>query len=319
MSGARAQVWSRYWASGALHSCGGSFDGNYGGPLAAFWHEAFAALPPGARVLDLACGNGPLAQLMLGTPGAAGLRYDGVDLAQVQPAWASAWPQLHFHPRTAAEALPFDDAAFHLVISQYGLEYAELGRALPELQRVRAPRSSVRLVMHHADSLPVQLAREEIGHLSWALSPQGLLAAADAILEPLARAQTDAGRRSLAQDRSASLAREAFNAAQDAINQRLQGTNCPDVLHEMRTAIARPLEHATAQRLPPARAALEALRLQLDDALLRLQELCMHALGEPAARAVAGALQRAGEVSTLKPLADGGRLLGWALKLDPAA
>ena len=27
----RRAVWSRYWAGGALHSCGSSFDGNYSG------------------------------------------------------------------------------------------------------------------------------------------------------------------------------------------------------------------------------------------------------------------------------------------------
>ena len=42
----RIESWSRYWASGALHSCAGSFDGNYAGSLRAFWNEVFSSLPP---------------------------------------------------------------------------------------------------------------------------------------------------------------------------------------------------------------------------------------------------------------------------------
>ena len=134
------EAWSRYWASGALHSCSGSFDGNYGGALAAFWHEAFAALPPGARVLDIGCGNGPLAQLLLDTDGSRGMHYDGIDLAQIAPAWAADHPGLHWHPGQRAEALPFDDGSVALVTLSFGLRnMTDPAAALREVTRVLAP------------------------------------------------------------------------------------------------------------------------------------------------------------------------------------
>ena len=36
---ARRAAWSAYWATGGLHSCVGSFGGNYGGAIGGFWRE----------------------------------------------------------------------------------------------------------------------------------------------------------------------------------------------------------------------------------------------------------------------------------------
>ena len=56
----RAQAWSDYWAGGALHSCAGSYAGNYGGAIAAFWREIFADLPADATVTTPAVARGSL-------------------------------------------------------------------------------------------------------------------------------------------------------------------------------------------------------------------------------------------------------------------
>ncbi len=36
--------WDAYWQHGFLTSCADAFDGNYGGSIARYWHDAFASL-----------------------------------------------------------------------------------------------------------------------------------------------------------------------------------------------------------------------------------------------------------------------------------
>ena len=76
----RAAVWSRYWSRGALHSCTGSFGDAYEGPIADFWRQGFGALAQGARVLDIASGNGPVPKLLLDLKGRSDLSCDAIDL-----------------------------------------------------------------------------------------------------------------------------------------------------------------------------------------------------------------------------------------------
>ncbi|QNA99081.1 class I SAM-dependent methyltransferase [Massilia sp. Se16.2.3] len=197
----RKAVWSRYWSHGVAHSCGGSYGNRYDGALAHFWRSHFDSMSPGARMLDIATGNGAVPQLMLDSAPAT-VACDAIDLALPEPAWlADLAPnrrrQVRFHGQQAAESLPFADASFDLVTSQYGLEYTDLARSVPEVLRVLRPGGKVCLLTHHADARPVQLARSELGHLAWLQGPSGLLETGFGMIEPMARARTEAGRASL--------------------------------------------------------------------------------------------------------------------------
>ncbi|QNA88175.1 class I SAM-dependent methyltransferase [Massilia sp. Dwa41.01b] len=139
----RKAVWSRYWSHGVAHSCGGSYGNRYDGALAHFWRSHFDSMSPGARMLDIATGNGAVPQLMLDSAPAT-VACDAIDLALPEPAWlADLAPnrrrQVRFHGQQAAESLPFADASFDLVTSQYGLEYTDLARSVPEVLRVLRP------------------------------------------------------------------------------------------------------------------------------------------------------------------------------------
>ena len=83
----RREVWSRYWASGALHSCATSYRNNYAGSIGAFWQDAFAALPAPACVLDVATGNAALPNLLLTTRRETAIECDAIDLARIEPEW----------------------------------------------------------------------------------------------------------------------------------------------------------------------------------------------------------------------------------------
>lgn len=101
-----------------------------------------AALRPGERVLDVACGTGIVARLasqLVGAHGTvAGLDINPLMLAVARsttpPGMAIDWHE------GSAEALPLPDASFEAVLCQMGLQFvADKHAALSEMWRVLAP------------------------------------------------------------------------------------------------------------------------------------------------------------------------------------
>jgi len=98
-----------------------------------------AGIRRGDRVLDVACGTGVLSQAAVEAVGPAG----GVTGLDVDPGMlavaARVVPGVSWH-RGVAEALPFPDAAFDAVVSQFGLMFfPDRARALREMWRVLRP------------------------------------------------------------------------------------------------------------------------------------------------------------------------------------
>ncbi len=103
---------------------------------------AGAALQPGDRVLDLACGTGIAARLAAEATGSPGLiaGLDGhpgmVDVARAAGVHGS---EFEWHVG-AAENLPFDDEAFDVVVCSLGFQFfADKATALREMRRVLTP------------------------------------------------------------------------------------------------------------------------------------------------------------------------------------
>jgi SAM-dependent methyltransferase len=289
----RRASWSAYWATGALHSCVGSFEGNYSGDVATFWTGFVAGLGDEARVLDVATGNGALPALFLQVaPEGVRLQVDAVDLAQLRPAWLDGAPEgvrerVRFHPGVAAEALPFADDGFDAVASQFGLEYTDTARAVAELRRVARPGARVGLVLHHARSLIVDRAREELRHLAWLLDEARLPEAGAALCTAFAQASTPEGARRLAGDAEANALRARYNALMVEADRRVAASSCPDVIDEARQAISQGLMASRAGgRAEAGREAIAALAARLRESRLRLRELVDCALDEAGVHAL---------------------------------
>jgi SAM-dependent methyltransferase len=150
-----SSAWDRFWSYDRLASFGtGKGAGNYGEPIASGWRDFFGALPAGSRVLDIATGNGAIA--VMAVEAGDKLQVTGADLAAVRPpAFVSGsrrqLEKIRFLAKAPAEALPLDDASFDAVVSQYGIEYSDLERSVPEAVRVLAPGGRLRLALHAAE------------------------------------------------------------------------------------------------------------------------------------------------------------------------
>lgn len=321
----RRDSWSRYWQSGALHSCAGSFDGNYADSIGSFWRGVFASLRASDRVLDVATGNGALPRLLLDvhSDGAQLPEIDAIDLAEIAPSWRTGYAaeqlaRLRFHAGVAAESLPFADASFDLVISQYGLEYADLAVAVDELLRVMKPTASVALVLHHAGSLPVRLGAAECADIDWLLRSGGLIQRTRRLLPYLARLATPEGASSVQRDPEAAKIKQRYNEGMRELQQRADNA-AGDFLIETQELLGSIAAAAASTGLRAAEARLQAAIEHLQLARLRQAELVEHALDAEAVQSLAQRLAaRDGLRVDLGELRVRDELFAWSLRTVPA-
>lgn len=100
---------------------------------------AAASVTDGDRVLDVACGTGVLARAAADTVGPSG-SVIGVDINPGMLAVAARVAPTVDWREAPAEALPFDDSHFDVVMSQFGLMFfTDRTKALAEMWRVLRP------------------------------------------------------------------------------------------------------------------------------------------------------------------------------------
>lgn len=324
----RAANWTRYWATGALHSCMGSFSTGYGECFSRWWGDRFATLAEHQCVLDLATGGGPLPFLLANS--ALERKHPmpqvfGVDLAEVRFEWLASLPneladRIAVQGGVRMEALPFADGSMDRICSHFGFEYADADATISEIARCLSLDGTVSMVMHHRSSVISAVAEQEAAHLDWLLSLGGPVDVTLGMIAPMARAATAEGRAALARDASAAAAREAFNIAMRALQSRAVQSTVPDALHEAGERANLILAHARAQGAESAMAQQGAWRQGLEDALLRQRELLACAFDSTAAAGLKSTWQSRGFSVDLSPLMDAeGRLLGWGIDVDRSA
>lgn len=324
-SRSRERAWSGYWGTGALHSLAGSFQGNYTGPIRAFWEQAFKPLEPGDRVLDVGTGNGALPALLVELQPASGAEIDAIDLAVIVPAWLADTPaqvqqRVRFHGGVSAEDLPFPDGHFDLVVSQYGIEYTDHAGSIAEVARSLRPGGRCAFVLHHAGAHLHAVARDEVAAARLLLGEEGLLQRAAPLLPFLARAATGQVEQ-LRADPEANRVRAAYNLAVQAVEQAAGSIQHPQLLLDARQWVSG-MANAVAQGQADAATAgarLADYRRDIELAQVRSRELCSHALDAAGLARFSGLLEAAGmrDVATA-PLHHQQYLVGWTLRATRA-
>ena len=156
------------------------------------------------------------------------------------PDGARLFAGIEFHARVPMERLPFAPAAFDAVSGQYALEYADVGAALAEIARVLKSGGRAQFILHHADSIIVQNARESLVHADLVLNESKILRKLRRFLE--------------SERRSQAAARASWDALLEAANQikAAAGTAKSALILSVTTDAVQKLLNARQQLRPPA-------------------------------------------------------------------
>lgn len=122
-----------------------------------------ATVKSGDRVLDVACGTGVLTGAVAEAVGEGGSAI-GVDInANMLTVAREKYPSIEWL-EAPAESLPFDDATFDAVVSQFGLMYfADQQAALGEMLRVLRPGGKLAVaVWDKMENLPAYALEEKL-------------------------------------------------------------------------------------------------------------------------------------------------------------
>ncbi len=305
--------WETYYRGGAIATCPMGPEATYTLELRELWLGFFAALPDGARILDIGTGNGAIPLLAREAATAAGRHFEihGADLAAIDPPrhvpdGVSRFAGIVFHPGMPTERLGFESGSLDAVSGQYALEYAEPRPALGEVARVLGHGGRALFVLHHGDSTLVQNARESLAH--------GALVLEDTRILRRLRRCAAAERESPA---AAQGARRELLEAAAALQRTATASATPHVLRVVLDGVDKLL--GLRGRLSPAAFEREVDRFERDvrAGVRRLQDLVGHALGEQQVRALATAARELGlECDPPAPQVHGGsNLVGWRLAL----
>ena len=156
MNNSTVQSWSEVWERPCITSFSVEFPNNYDGPMLDFWKKSLTGELD--HVVDLACGNGALTWICndLLNSGGRRTRISGVDYANIEPFKVlnrkeEDYPEIAFFANTDIDNLPFEDGSVDLVVSQYGVEYSDLDKSIPEIARVLGPTGKMSFILHDRD------------------------------------------------------------------------------------------------------------------------------------------------------------------------
>jgi SAM-dependent methyltransferase len=315
-----ATAWRRFWSTGAVDTFGSTMsallspEGSGSPPLVSHWRRWMRDLPTHGEVLDVGSGNGVLLSHLLIALPASPVRGVGVDVTQPSLAWLEAFApdqrlRIECHAGVAAENLPFETGRFVASTSQFGIEYADMSQAVPEVLRVLKPGARIGWAIHHDAGRPALLAREELGHIEW-LEHVGWFEAVGKVA-----ASMSAGHRSINAPAPDSTEWASFERLVQKLKKREAESSCPDVLGDLVVWTNQCLNLSRRYGAQRGLAYLEQMQQLLADSRTRLLDLTGHTLSEAAWMELLRNLQELGVAthSSTGPLFDRGHLMGWWL------
>ena len=311
-------AWDRFWSYDRLASFGtGKGAGNYGGEIAAGWRAFFTSLPAGSHVLDIATGNGAIA--LMAVEAGKNLQVTGADLAAVRPAafvseGKRELKKVRFLANTPAEKLPLDDASVDAVTSQYGIEYSDMQKSVPEAVRVLGPGGRLRFATHAAEGSLAADTGRAIADADFVADEIDLAGRAARCLEAVLGVER--GRQTGQLAEIAAQARYAeFRDGLKAVAERLPGAADKDMLASVHQTLTALFEQRQRFDLHGLFMQLDALRAEIDAHRTRERALLDAALSAKQMAALAKKLEGLGLTGvTLGEQRDGGRLIGHVIE-----
>lgn len=308
----RIRSWTSYWATGARHSCTGSFELSGEGGVATFWRRQFAHLAAGATIVDLGTGGGGLLAEARVHPGYQRWRLIGVDQAEAQPMTAldtNDDPGIDLRTATRMEATGLMSGQADLVTSQFGIEYGDAPAVQAECLRLLAPQGRLAFVIHHSASAISQVGRDELATQEQLLGEEGILSLTLALLPHMA-----AARSGLQPGMEARKALGRFNDAMNHAREMAEVLQAPDLLVEAATFVQRAVSTVSTANRNAVAIRLDAYREALELAKVRTEEQLDAAMDRRQLSAFMEPFQTHGFDIRFTELRESVHLVGWAVE-----
>lgn len=313
----RAEVWGAYWDGGATHSLEGSLGSDYGPELGGWWHRFFSQLPSGTSMVDLCTGPGVLCRIA--TKSLKNSTVIAVDLVDAPPPWFHSTVEgrgVRFLGNTSVESLPLPNSSVGAIVSQFGIEYANLDRSTAEIRRVASDDALIAIVTHSTESLPVTIARRDLPAIEWFLGAEGPFEAWQRVIGWLA-STTPPSSWGTAKRNEAEADRRRFNDAARQTEDIIASTGS-DLPHALMARLAA-LTPTLPRLAPTARAlAVQSLRDEFAGVRLRTDELLQCALDPMRAESLRATLSAGLHASCrIEPATAAGHTWGWRITNFP--
>ncbi len=276
--------WDDYWRHGFLTSCADAFSGNYQGKLLQVWEEFFRSAKGKATILDIGTGNGAIALIAsrISSEQQGGFSVHAIDRAEIDPPAMvktniDDLAGIRFYSKTSAEACGLPDNSVDMVSGQYALEYTMINETVAELARVCAPGARLLFVMHHADSVVLETAAQEL-RLGKLLENSGFFDHAADLLQQMNNIPADQAHL-LADDSKAEECRKQLNQSAAKLSSLVSQTPNPQILQNALKSVSDCFQRQQtlgSEVLP----LLAQYRLQLEANLARLLDLQNAAVNE---------------------------------------
>jgi len=194
MTNKTSDVWSKYWQQGYKTSFGSMFSDNYEGVIAEHWLSKFADYSKGDTVLDLCTGNASLIYLAKDKcPSFADIKWVGVDYATIQVKTDfDNVKNVDLIEQVDIEDLSGLSHSFEYIVSNFGIEYSDLGKSIPSLSKVIKRNGHLALVCHSSSSVLIQNSAAELLALEQVLNIDGVMEQLKLMLVHKAKENNDA-------------------------------------------------------------------------------------------------------------------------------
>ena len=209
-----SDCWDQFWRTGRDSCCSEQEDSAHAQRIREQWVELFAGIESNNKVLDLCTGNGAVLRVALECLNRTGfpVALYGVDSAAIAPDPSDvdrAQAELMF-VRASVTDLPFADGSFDVISSQFGIEYAPVDAAVPEIMRVLKRGGVGRFVTHASDGVLAAGAAAEIADIHSLMNEIRIFPAAIEALTLAREVERDPSGATASQVGRATQAHEAF-------------------------------------------------------------------------------------------------------------
>jgi ubiquinone/menaquinone biosynthesis C-methylase UbiE len=300
------RIWDAYWHDSRMHSAGPDSAPDIEAALDAHWAQLAAALPPGAAVLDIGCGNGAVAAVVARTGQEMGkpLTVLAVDSAAIDPPryvgrLAPLLNTIQFRGDTRMEELPLEAGVFDAVYSQFAFEYSDMAKTAKEVARVLKPKGQFVMLATPASGEATESANRRMKQSQHILTQTKLFDVALAVAQALHNVESSG------EGRDTKQYLERFNEEVQRAVARFVNTDS-DMVMSMVIALQQVFTDRKTMDIATQLATINAVRKRLVDGAARAELMLKAALGDAGLNGVRRYLQMAQlTVLDTKPLSVG--------------